>query len=79
MISRCLLCSLKYHFDSIRYVLDFKEISALVIGLKNQEEILKAVKAVKNYKPLSEEERQILDQVGKELAQNWGAHFGPVI
>ncbi len=69
----------KYHFDSIRYVLDFKEISALVIGLKNQEEILKAVEAVKNYKPLSEEERQILDQVGKELAQNWGAHFGPVI
>ncbi|MGQ9607942.1 MAG: aldo/keto reductase [bacterium] len=68
----------KYHFDSIRYALGFKEVATIVIGMKNQEEILKAVKAVKNYKPLSEEERQVLDRVGKELAQNWGAHFGPV-
>jgi len=68
----------EYHEKAIRYSLGLKGVSTAVIGLKNKEEILQAVDAVKRYKPLSEEEMKNLEQIGKDLSGQWGAHFGPV-
>jgi hypothetical protein len=50
----------------------------VVIGLKNEDEIRKAVDTVKSYKPLSDEEKAKINEIGKDLAKQWGAHFGPI-
>lgn len=68
----------EYHKDAIRYALGLPGVATLVIGVKNKEEILKAVDAVKTYKPLSDSEKLALEQIGRELSRQWGAHFGPV-
>jgi predicted aldo/keto reductase-like oxidoreductase len=68
----------KEHYDlAVRYTLGLEKVSALVIGLKNEDEIRQAVKTVKAYKPLSDDEKNTVDQVGKELAKQWRTHFGP--
>ncbi len=66
-----------YNF-AIKYTLGLQGVSTLVIGLKNEDEIRQAVKAIKSYQPLSDDEKAIIDRAGKELAEKWGAHFGPV-
>ena len=69
----------KEHYTSaIRYSLGLPGVATLVIGLKNREEILQAVEAVRNYEELSDDEKLYLDKTGRELAEKWGAHFGPV-
>ncbi len=68
----------EYHDLAIRYSLSLQNVSSVIIGLKNEDEIRKAVDIVKNYKPLNDEEKLKIDNVGKQLAKQWGAHFGPV-
>lgn len=72
------LMPIEHYTSAIRYALGLPGVAAVVIGLKNREEILQAVEAVKSYKPLSDADKVALEQIGKELAQKWGAHFGPV-
>ncbi|HGE72427.1 TPA: aldo/keto reductase [Candidatus Poribacteria bacterium] len=68
----------EYHNLAIRYSLSLPGVSAVIIGLKNEDEIKKAVNIVKNYKPLTDEEKLKIDDVGKQLSKQWGAHFGSV-
>lgn len=68
-----------YYESAVRYALGLDGISAVVLGLKNSDEIRKAAATARAYKPLSAAELETLTARGKELAQQWGPHFGPVV
>ncbi|HGJ65871.1 TPA: aldo/keto reductase [bacterium] len=68
----------EYYDFAIRYALGLHGVSTIVVGLKNENEIKQAVKAVKAYKPLSDDEKAIIEKAGKELSEKWGEHFGSV-
>ncbi|MDQ1317897.1 MAG: Aldo/keto reductase [Candidatus Poribacteria bacterium] len=71
---------LEEHYSyAIRYALGLKDVATVVIGLKNEDEIRKAVDTVKSYKPLSDEEKVKINEIGKDLTKQWGAHFGPIV
>jgi predicted aldo/keto reductase-like oxidoreductase len=69
----------EYYTNAIRYSLGLSGVATITIGIGNRDEMLQAVEAVKNYKPLSANEKAMLDQEGQKLALEWGAHFGPVV
>jgi len=69
----------EHYINAIRYSLGLPGVTTITIGMGNRDEILQAVEAVKNYTPLSESEKAMLDTKGQRLAQEWGAHFGPVV
>lgn len=64
--------------SAVRYALGLEGVSAVVMGLKSSEEIRKAVRTVREFRPLSEAEQEALAAKGRELARQWGPHFGPV-
>lgn len=66
----------EYHNLAIRYSLSLPNVASVIIGLKSEDEIKKAVNIVKNYRPLSDQEKLKIDEVGKQLAKEWGPHFG---
>lgn len=63
---------------AIRYALGVPGVATLNLGAHNEEQVRQNVEMVKNYQPLSAEEQQQLTVLGKELAGQWGPHFGPV-
>jgi predicted aldo/keto reductase-like oxidoreductase len=65
-------------YDKPMPALGLEGVATVVIGLKNEDEIRKAVDTVKSYKPLSDEEKAKINEIGKDLAKQWGAHFGPI-
>jgi len=68
------------HYESaIRYALGLTGISAVVLGLRDTNEIRQAVKTVGQYRPLSRGELAALTAQGKQLAKTIGPHFGPVV
>ena len=69
----------EHYTNAIRYSLGLPGVTTINIGMGNRDEMLQAVEAVKNYTPLSESEKATLDTKGRRLAQEWGAHFGPVV
>lgn len=68
----------EHYTYAMRYSLGLQGIATVVIGLKNEDEIHKAVNTVKGYKPLSDAEKTKIEEVGKDLAKQWGEHFGPI-
>jgi predicted aldo/keto reductase-like oxidoreductase len=68
----------EHYTYAIRYSLGLQGVTTVVIGLKNEDEIHKAVDTVKGYEPLSDAERIKINEVGKDLAKQWGAHFGSI-
>ncbi len=63
---------------AVRYAMSTPGVSTLNLGAHNQEQVRKNVEMVRNCKPLSSDEQTKLTELGKELAQEWGPHFGPV-
>jgi len=72
------LLSRTHYANAIRYALSLSAVSCAVMGLKNRHELHQAVEAVTNFSPLTEVEQAALTVEGKKIAQEWGAHFGPV-
>jgi predicted aldo/keto reductase-like oxidoreductase len=67
------------HYESaIRYALGLDGVSAVILGLRDSAEIRKAVATVQAYRPLEAGELETLLARGKQMASEWGAHFGPV-
>ena len=62
---------------AIRYALSLPGVATANLGVHTADQLRQNVEIVKNFKPLSEEEKQKLLEKGKELAPQWGAHFGP--
>ena len=63
---------------ALSYALDLEGVSVAVIGPYTLEQAKQNVEFAKNYKPLSEEERKSLIEVGTELAKGLGPRYGRV-
>jgi predicted aldo/keto reductase-like oxidoreductase len=55
------------------------QIACAVIGMATKEELHQNLARAKGFSPLSSEEEQFLERLGKQLAGNWGAHLGAVV
>jgi len=62
---------------AIRYALSLPGVATANLGVHTAEQLRENVEIVKNFKPLSEDEKKKLADKGRELAPQWGAHFGP--
>lgn len=63
---------------ALRYALSLPGVASANLGIHTAEQIRHNVQMVKDFKPLSEEEQSRLLGIGKQLAADWGEHFGPV-
>ena len=68
----------KYVEQAVSYALGLPGVATVVIGVHTIDQLRQNVQFVKNYRPLSEEEEASLSKLGRRLAQQWGAHLGPV-
>jgi predicted aldo/keto reductase-like oxidoreductase len=64
--------------QAIRYSMSLPEVATLVIGCHTVEQLRQNVRWVKNYQPLTPEEKNQLAELGQRLATQWGPHLGPV-
>jgi predicted aldo/keto reductase-like oxidoreductase len=62
---------------AIRYALSLPGVATANLGVHTADQLRQNVEIVKNFKPLSEEEQKKIAEKGRELAPQWGAHFGP--
>lgn len=69
----------KYLDLAVRYALGVPGVATLNIGVHNVAQLRKNVALVKNYQPLAAEEVARCRTLGKELAAEWGTHFGPLV
>ena len=76
------LCSRPLDVEHLKlavwYSMAIEGVATLNIGAHNVEQVRKNVELVKRCQPLSEEEKQKLVSLGKELATQWGTHLGPL-
>lgn len=63
---------------AMAYALDLEGVSVANIGPFTLEQAIQNVEFARQYKPLTEKERDELLAFGKELAQTLGARYGPV-
>lgn len=63
---------------AFRYALSLPRVSVAVVGMATRTELRKNVAWAKRFTPLSAAERRALARVGRDLAREWGAHFGAV-
>jgi predicted aldo/keto reductase-like oxidoreductase len=61
-----------------RHALGTPGVATVNLGVHNREQLRRNVQMVKAAESLSAQEEQRLRTLGKELAQQWGPHFGPV-
>jgi predicted aldo/keto reductase-like oxidoreductase len=69
---------LEHLASAVRYALGTPGVSTVNLGVHNREQLRQNVELVRNFQPLSAAEQAELADVGKQLAQQWGEHFGPV-
>ncbi len=66
------------HQRALRYALGLPGVHLAVIGLYNRDELIQNIEWARHYEPLNAaEEKTLLDQ-GRDLAEKWGPHYGPV-
>ena len=63
---------------AIRFGLGTPGVATLNLGVHNREQLRQNVAMVKRFEPLTGDQQDRLRALGKDLAQEWGAHFGPV-
>ena len=63
---------------AVRYALSTPGVATANLGVHNVEQLRKNVAMVKSFKPLSADEETKVTELGKQLAEKWGPHFGPV-
>ena len=68
----------RYIKQAIRYAMGLPGVATLVIGPHTIEQLRQNADMVSGYQPLTEEERVELARVGRNLAAQWGEHYGPV-
>jgi uncharacterized protein len=64
---------------AIRFALGTPGVATLNLGVHNREQLRQDVAMVKRFEPLTGDQQDRLRTLGKDLAQEWGAHFGPVV
>jgi len=63
---------------AIRYALSVPGVATANLGVHTAEQLRQNVQFVKRYRELSAEEKETAAKLGKAMAAEWGAHFGPV-
>jgi uncharacterized protein len=63
--------------NAFRYAVALPGVCCAVIGMATREELLENVQRVRQLRPLTEGEKQDAERIGRRLAAEWGAHFGP--
>jgi len=63
---------------AVRYALGVPGVTTLNIGCHNPQQVRHNVQMVRSFRPLSAEEQEKVETLGKQLAAQWGPHFGPV-
>ncbi len=63
---------------SLRYALSQPGVSSAVIGMATSAELNQNIQWVRDFKPLTSREVTQLKNMGKNLASEWGAHFGSI-
>lgn len=66
-----------YVDQSIRYVLSLPGVATANLGVHTVEQLRHNLAVVRNFQPLSPEEQNRLATLGREMAREWGPHFGP--
>lgn len=61
---------------AIRYALELPDVACAVVGMFTIDELKQNVAVARTRKSLTKFELRKIAEVGKELAQKWGAHFG---
>ncbi|MDZ7615811.1 MAG: hypothetical protein U1E05_02335, partial [Patescibacteria group bacterium] len=64
--------------DAFRYALTLPGVATANIGANSIEEVRHNIRMAKEFQPLSDEQLANLSEQGKELAAEWGEHYGPV-
>ncbi len=64
---------------SLRYVWGLAGLSVALIGMRNQEELRRALNAARGHKPLGRTEMTAITERGKLLAAQWGPLRGPAV
>jgi len=73
---RALLTGNDYQ-PAIHYALDVTGVSTAVIGCKTVKEVQSAMETARSYRPINGKRYTALMERGRELAAQWGEHFGP--
>jgi predicted aldo/keto reductase-like oxidoreductase len=63
---------------TLRYALGLPQVSVVIVGIYDAEELKQNLAWLKAYKSLSSEELRALDQPTRELARKWDKPYGPV-
>ena len=64
---------------AFRYALSQPGIASAAIGMATRAELHQNIKWAKNFKPITSREAAKIREMGKEVAKNWGPHFGPIV
>jgi aryl-alcohol dehydrogenase-like predicted oxidoreductase len=63
---------------ALRYALGLPQVSVVVVGIHDDQELKQNLAWLKAYKPLTDRERDKLERETKALAAKWGDVYGPV-
>ena len=66
------------HERALRYALGLPGVNLAVVGVYNEEELVQNIEWVRRYTPLDAGEQQTLLALGRNLARQWGPHYGSV-
>ena len=64
--------------SGIRYALSLPGVATANLGVHTVEQLRQNLEIVRRFQPLTIEEQEQLASTGRELAQEWGPHFGPI-
>jgi predicted aldo/keto reductase-like oxidoreductase len=64
---------------AIRYVLSLPGVATANLGVHTIEQFRHNLAVVQRSQPLNAEEHDRLATVGRQLAKEWGPHFGPAV
>lgn len=65
------------HEPAMRWALEQAGVAIAVIGMFSHTELEQNVRWAHRMRPLTPDERRMLDAEGRALARSWGDHFGP--
>ena len=65
------------YLPAIHYALGVAGVATVIIGCKTVKEVQSAATAARSYRPISGERYATLMERGRQLAAQWGEHFGP--
>jgi hypothetical protein len=63
---------------ALRYAMSIPGVATANLGCHNEEQIRQNVEMLKRLKPLTDQEHQKLAAIGRQLAPEWGPHYGDV-